>query len=50
MQTGHIKYTAISRRLSEKMCMEQFPKGNIGYDRYTVPDTVVVEPTFAAFL
>ena len=26
------------------------PKGNMGYDQYTVPDTVTVEPTFAAFL
>ena len=26
------------------------PKGIMGYDQYTVPDTVVVEPTFAAFL
>ena len=26
------------------------PKGNMGYDEYTVPDTVAVEPTFDAFL
>ena len=26
------------------------PKGNMGYDQYTVPDTVVVEPAFVAFL
>ena len=26
------------------------PKGNMGYDQYTVPDTVAVEPTFIAFL
>ena len=25
-------------------------KGNMGYDQYTVPDTVAVEPTFVAFL
>ena len=25
------------------------PKGNIGYDQDTVPDTVAVEPTFVAF-
>ena len=25
------------------------PKGNMGYDQYTVYDTVAVEPTFAAF-
>ena len=22
------------------------PKGNMGYDQYTVPDTVAVDPTF----
>ena len=26
------------------------PKGNMGHDQYTVPDTVAVEPTFVAFL
>ena len=26
------------------------PKSNMGYDQYTVPDTVAVEPTFVAFL
>ena len=26
------------------------PKGNMGYDQYTVPDTVAVEPTFVAFI
>ena len=26
------------------------PKGNMGYVRYTVLDTVAVEPTFVAFL
>ena len=25
------------------------PKGNMGYDQYSVPDTVAVEPTFVAF-
>ena len=25
-------------------------KGNMGYDQFTVLDTVAVEPTFAAFL
>ena len=25
-------------------------KGNMGYDQYTVPGTVAVEPTFVAFL
>ena len=26
------------------------PKGNMGYDQYTVSDTVAVEPTFVVFL
>ena len=26
------------------------PKGNLGYDQYTVSDTVAVEPTFASSL
>ena len=26
------------------------PEGNMGYDQYTVPETVAVEPTFLAFL
>ena len=26
------------------------PKGYMGYDQYTVPDTVAVEPTFVPFL
>ena len=26
------------------------PKGNMGYDQYTVPHTAAVEPTFVAFL
>ena len=26
------------------------PKGDMGYDQYTFPDTVAVEPTFVAFL
>ena len=25
------------------------PKGNMGYDQYTIPGTVAVEPTFVAF-
>ena len=25
------------------------PKGNMGYDQYTISDTVAVEPTFVAF-
>ena len=26
------------------------PEGNIGYDQYTVPDTVAVKPSLVAFL
>ena len=26
------------------------PKGNMGYDQFTVPDTAAVEPTFVTFL
>ena len=37
-------------RLSENMCTLQYREGNMGYDQYTVPDTVAVEPTFVAFL
>ena len=29
---------------------ETIPKGNMGYDQYTVPGFVAVEPTFVAFL
>ena len=37
-------------RLSEKNVHATIPKGNMGYDRYIVPDTVAVELTFVAFL
>ena len=32
------------------MCTNNPEIGDIGYDQYTVPDTVAVEPTFVAFL
>ena len=35
--------------LSEK-AYRTIPKANLGHDQYTVPDTVVVEPTFVAFI
>ena len=41
--------TAISRKVVGENVHTTIPKGNMGYDRYTVPDTVAVEPTFAAF-
>ena len=37
-------------RLSEKNVHATIPKGNMGLDQYTVPDTVAVEPTFVALL
>ena len=42
--------TAISRKVVEKYVPATTPKGNMGYDQYTVPDIVPVEPTFVAFL
>ena len=36
--------------LSEKKVHATIPKGNLGYDQYTVSDTVAVEPTFTASL
>ena len=33
-----------------KKCARENREGNMGYDQYTVPDTLAVEPTFAAFL
>ena len=43
-----MQYTAISRKVvGEKRAI---PKGKMGYDQYTVPDTVAVELSFAAFL
>ena len=43
-------YTAISRKVVGKNVLTTIPKGNIGYDQFTVPDTVVVDPSFVAFL
>ena len=44
-------YTAISRkRVVGKNVHSTIPKGNMGYDQYTVPDSVAVESTFVAFL
>ena len=42
--------TAISRKVVGKNVLATIPKGNMGYDQFTVPDTVAVEPTFVAFL
>ena len=46
---GVFQYTAISRKVVEKYVPATIPKGNMGYDQYTVPDIVAVEPTFVAF-
>ena len=43
-------YTAVSREVVVKKAHVTIPKGNLGYEQYTVPGTVVVEPTFVAFL
>ena len=43
-------YTAISRKVVGKKVHATIPKGNMGYDQYTVPDTVAVAPTIAASL
>ena len=43
-------YTAISRKVVGKTVHATIPKGDMGYDQYTFPDTVAVEPTFIAFL
>ena len=40
----------ISRKVVGKKVHATIPKGNMGYDQYTVPDTVAVKPTFVAFL
>ena len=45
-----IRIQLLLERLSEKKVHATIPKGNMGYDQYTVPDTVAVEPTFVAFL
>ena len=39
-------YTAISRKVVGKYVHSTIVKGNMGYDQCTVPDTVVVKPTF----
>ena len=45
-----IAHTAISRKVVGKKVHATIPKGNMGYDQYTVSNTVAVEPTFAASL
>ena len=45
-----VRIQLFRERLSEKNVHATISKGNMGYDQYTVPDTVAVEPTFVAFL
>ena len=45
-----VLYTAILRKVVGKYVHATIPKGNMGYDQYTVLDTAAVEPTFVAFL
>ena len=48
--TFHVLIQLFREKLSEKNVHATIPNGNMGYDQYTVPDTVAVEPTFVAFL
>ena len=43
-------YTAILRKVVGKNVHATIPKGNMGYDPYTVPDTVAVKISLIAFL
>ena len=43
-------YSYFQKGCREKKVNATIPKGNMGYDRYTVSGTVAVEPTFVAFL
>ena len=45
-----VLYTAILRKVVGKYVHATTPKDNMGYDQYTVPGFVTVEPTFVAFL
>ena len=46
-----VLHTALSRKVVGKNVHGTIPKGNMGYDQCTVPEseTVAVEPTFVAF-
>ena len=50
--SNHLDQThrAISRKVVGKHVHATISKSNMGYDQYTVPDTVAAEPTFVAFL
>ena len=38
-------FTAIARKVVGQNVHATIPKGNMGYEQYSVPDTVAVEPT-----
>ena len=44
------RYTAISKKVVRKNLHAAILKGIMGYDQYTFPGTVDVDPTFLAFL
>ena len=53
ISTGEItalSYTVISKKVVGKNVHATISKDNMGYDQYTVPDTVAVEPTFVTFV
>ena len=43
-----VNHTAISRKVVGENVYTTIMKGNMGYDQYTVPDSVAVEPTFVS--
>ena len=43
-------FTVFTLTCFKKKCARDNPKGNMGYNQYTVSGTVAVEPTFFAFL
>ena len=49
LQRSFLGYTAVSRKVVGKTVHSTIPKGNMGYDQCTFPDTVAVESTFVAF-
>ena len=45
----YISDTAISRKVVGKNVHATIPKGNMGYDQFTVLDTVAVEPIYFCY-
>ena len=43
-------YTAISRKVVGKNVHATTQKGSMGYDQYTVPHTVAIEPSVFVYL